>query len=122
MRLLVLGRGTPLGWIEPAGVDGGMGVVFGRFHPLPAYEAVAGVFRRRAEEMPEHGPEDEAAFRRYLDARDALGLSVETEDGVRVETGWVEIQDFSTAVGVEELEAAVQLDPYGIPGLMDRAG
>lgn len=109
MRLRVLSGGVPVGWLEPARVDTGMGVVHGRFHPLPAYESIARVFRRRAEEMPEQGPEDGESVRRYHAALGALALSLERADGAPLDTGWIEVYDFSTATAAEELEAAAQV-------------
>ena len=70
-------------------------IAAGDFVPLPAYEAVRGIFLLFTEAHDDHGHlMDEAKLARYYQARDALQLTLETAQGQTIPTHWIHIVDW----------------------------
>jgi hypothetical protein len=71
-----------------------MGTAIGHFAPTAVYELVRPVFRLFAEAQHDTGPADERLIADYYRSRNALRLSVESEDGIVIPTTVVHIADF----------------------------
>ncbi len=85
------------------------GIAYGSFEPTEDYELVRPVFRlfSAANQLPD-GPARADALARYYAARDALGLTLTTEDGQAVATRWVHIRDLADGAATDlELQAAL---------------
>lgn len=91
MTYRILYQGQPIGISNLEHFDSAMAVAYGTFHPAAAYEAVRPVFLTFTSVLPAHGPADEQKLRAYYEARDALGLSLVTDDGQHVDTGHIHI-------------------------------
>ena len=85
-----------------------MGVARGRFTPSPAYERVRPVFRMYVEAQRETGTSDENLIAAYYRRRDALGLTVETDDGKPIPASTVHIEDMMD----EEDETACEVEVH----------
>jgi hypothetical protein len=88
-----------------------LGRARGRFRPGVGYDLVQPVFGLFAQAVPAPGGEvrDQAALDRYHKSRDALGLSLEDEDGRRIRTGAIHIADYSGVRGGGiEIEVLIQ--------------
>jgi hypothetical protein len=95
----VMYRGQPIGSSRLEGSDPAMGVAFGSFEPLPAYEAVRTIFQLFTEAEDARmrgdtalGKENLAA---YNQASDALQLTLQTADGHVIPTSWIHIVDWA---------------------------
>ena len=86
----ILANGVPIGEVKAPRTYESMGMIFGPFVPYAAYETVRPVFRLATTSDDQE---------RYSRAREALGLSVVTQDGRTVPVNWVGITDYS-----EEME------------------
>ena len=93
----VIYRGQPIGRSRLEGSDASMGVAFGTFDPLPAYETVRSVFLLfwEAVEARERGEIAVAEEQRatYYQARDALRLILQTAEGQIIPTSYIHIVD-----------------------------
>ncbi len=94
----VMYRGQPIGRSRLEGRDSAMGVAFGAFEPLPAYQAVQSLFllfteaheaRTRGETMLA-----EERLAAYYRGRDALQLTLQTAGGQVVPTSVIHIVDW----------------------------
>jgi hypothetical protein len=94
----VMYRGQPIGRSRLEGQDADMGVAFGAFDPLPAYQSVRPLFLlfTQAEEARRRGETALAAeqLATYYQARDALQLILQTADGHVVPTSTIHIVDW----------------------------
>jgi hypothetical protein len=85
----VMRQGQTIGTSRLEKADLGMGVAFGEFEPLPAYESVRAIFHLFADAQG-----DAAMLRRYYEERDSLNLTLEDEQGHQFVTNWIHIYDF----------------------------
>jgi len=109
MLFRVMYNGEPVGTSSLEFRDAAMAVAFGTFHPLPSYESIRSVFLLFTDAQPESGRvADQQKLSRYYAERDALNLSLETEDGQRVETGYIHIVDWGPEHDAD-LEVEVQV-------------
>jgi hypothetical protein len=99
-------RGEAIGHSDLSGQDEAMGVAFGDFEPLPAYEAVRPIFLLYVEAVDGHGLSvDEEKRARYFRERDALHLTLRDARGHIIPTDWIHIVDY----GQEGRELEVKL-------------
>lgn len=108
-RFTVKMRNVTIGWSDLDNRDATMGAASGAFRPGPGYDLVQPVFRLFAEAQGDGQPEstDNAKLTRYHAARDRLGLSLHTRDGVLIPTEFVHIIDFTAEHGPDALELQV---------------
>ena len=108
-RFTVKMRNVTIGWSELEERDAGKGSASGAFRPGPGYELVQPVFRLFAEGQGDgsEGSADEDKLARYHAARDRLGLSLHTENGVVVATEFIHIVDATVERGRDALELQV---------------
>lgn len=105
-------NGELIGFSDLGSRDPDMGVASGQFTPAHGYSRVQGVFRLFAKAQSEAGPPDEGMLAKYYQARDQLGLTVETEAGVVVPTDIVHITDFRDEIDESACEVEVHVtDP-----------
>ncbi len=94
----------------------GEGRARGVFRPGIGYELVEPVFRLYTEAVPEAGGavRDHAKLERYHTSRDALGLTLEDEDGTIVRTSGIHIADYTTRGGddARQLEVLIPDQDY----------
>lgn len=92
-----------------------LGRARGRFRPGVGYDLVQPVFELYVQAVPAPGGEvrDQASLDRYHKSRDALGLSLEDEDGTRIRTSAIHIADYSRVQnGGIEIEVLIQDRAY----------
>jgi hypothetical protein len=94
MQYLILHHQEPIGTIREPKADVSMGMVFGSFAPLPAYEQVRPVFRLFTEGALT-GSRNEDQLRDYYQKRDALHLTITTLQNIPVKTLWIHIYDLA---------------------------
>lgn len=95
---------------EPA-----LGRARGRFRPGVGYELVQPVFTLYSEAVPAPGADvaDQEKLDRYHRSRDALGLSLEDENGRPIRTSAIHIADYSEKRGgAIELEVLISDREY----------
>jgi hypothetical protein len=94
----VMYQGQPIGTSRLEGHDAAMGVAFGAFEPLPAYQAVRPLFLlfTEAEEARRRGEAAlaEEQLAAYYQARDALQLTLQTAEGHVVPASAIHIADW----------------------------
>ena len=90
-----------VGWSDLETADPVEGRASGQFRPGVGYELVQPVFGLYAQAVPEPGAEvaDPQALDRYHRSRDALGLSLEDDQGRVIRTSAIHIEDYSGAKG-----------------------
>lgn len=101
---------TDLEVLEPA-----LGRARGRFRPGMGYDLVQPVFRLFAEAVPSPGAPvaDQEKLDRYHRSRDALGLSLEDDQGRQVRTSAIHIADYSHRKdGTIEIEVLINDAAY----------
>jgi hypothetical protein len=98
-RYRVLCDGELIGTSALESRDAGMGTAIGQFTPTAAYQRVRPIFRLFAQAQRDTGPADGQLLTEYYRSRDALALSVETDNGIVVPTTVVHIADFEEEVG-----------------------
>ena len=116
-RYRILCNGELIGTSGLESRDAGMGIAMGRFTPTAAYERVRPVFRMFAEAQRDTGAADERLIADYYRARDALTLSLETDDGVMVPTTVVHIVDFMAEINETACEVEVH---FGEPSFFEQ--
>jgi hypothetical protein len=91
--------------------DEPMGIAFGRFDPLPAYEELRPIFRLFTEAMPETSRQswDEAKRASYWQANDTLDLALATADGRGLAARGPYITDWSSLGWTDECEIEAQI-------------
>lgn len=83
-----------------------LGMTLGAFVPAPAFETVRSVFATFDQAARAGAPdEEERLLTVYYQARDALGLTLVTQEGVTVPTEWIHIS--ATEPGEHEVEAHI---------------
>ncbi|MGZ6389481.1 MAG: hypothetical protein ACXWQZ_09495 [Ktedonobacterales bacterium] len=83
-----------------------MGMAFGAFIPAPEFETVRGVFGIIDQAVGEGATnERERLLAAYYQARDALGLTLETQEGTTIPTSWIHI----AAVDPDQYEVEAQI-------------
>jgi hypothetical protein len=116
---LYLGE-QPLGQSDLENIDEGMGVVWGTFHPTPAYESVRPIFRRFANSLGHSSarPDDNSELARYYRERDALRLTLRDAAGQLLFTSFIHIEDLSEEApgDPESLRLVVQIADRGSLG------
>ena len=85
----VMYQGQAIGTSRLEKADRGMGVAFGAFEPLPAYESVRAVFHLFTD-----AEGDREMLRHYSQERDALNLSLQTEKGQAFATNWIHVYHY----------------------------
>ncbi len=106
----VLSNGRLIGTARLEQADAAMGVALGRFDPAPAFELVQSVFLMQVEAMGHaREPLDQTKLEEYWQARDALHLTLQAEDGRIVPTSWINITDWSHLGSEEPCEIEVQI-------------
>ena len=90
-------HGVVVGWSDLEETAPGQGVAAGMFRPGVGYDLVQPIFRLYTEAVPEPGgrTSDGDKLERYHDARDALGLVLEDDQGRVIETNGIHIADYS---------------------------
>lgn len=105
----ILSNGAVIGTSRLERRDVPMEIAFGVFYPLPPYETVRAVFLLFTEAQPESGKQaDQEKLSKYYAGRDALSLSLETENGPKLETGYIHIVDWGPKYDAD-LEVEVQV-------------
>jgi hypothetical protein len=103
-----------VGWSDLEDADPFAGKARGRFRPGVGYDLVQPIFNLYAEAVPVPGAEvqDQAKLDRYLKSREALGLSLEDENGRAVRTSAIHIEDYSGRRGGIEVEVLISDREY----------
>jgi hypothetical protein len=91
----VLYKGEVIAESECQYCDVSMGVLSGRFVPLPAYDKLRPIFARRAKADLGNGREDQDTLRKYFDRINDLNLKIRRSDGHLVDPVGLTIHDFS---------------------------
>lgn len=101
MRHTVRLHGVVVGYSDLEDVDPSLGRARGRFRPGTGYELVQPVFQLYAEAVPSPGAEvaDTEKLDRYQRSRDALGLSLEDDNGRAILTSAIHISDYTGSRG-----------------------
>ena len=107
-------RDVVVGWSDLEDADAAQGRARGRFRPGVGYDLVQPVFQLYAEAVPARGAavRDEAKLERYRKSRDALGLSLEDDEGRVVRTSAIHIEDYGAARGGLEVEVLISDPAY----------
>ena len=105
MRFRVLTNGVAIGATNLESLDPSMGVASGVFTPSESYGAVQPTFRLYAAVGISVANQDEAKLKAYYAARDALNLSLVTQEGEIVPTSCIHITDYSEEIGEYEVTA-----------------
>lgn len=109
MLYRVMYQGQPIGTTRLEYADSGMAVAHGQFDPLPAYELVRPVLLSISEAQggePGSSVADLTKLAQAFQVRDALNLTLETEEGKVIPTSWIHIYDW----GELELRAPRTID------------
>ena len=117
MKYRIRCNGKVIAETDFGGEDRGMSVAIGRWRPMPAYEEVRAIFQALADAEPAYqsAPVDE---RRLLECRarvEALTLSLESADGTRIETGWIDLRDYSQIAGDEGRDVSAHVTDLTFP-------
>jgi hypothetical protein len=114
MTYRIMHHGQLIGTSDLEFRDSGMAVAFGRFRPLPAYDAVRPVLLRFTAAQRDSGQlADDQAIADYYAARDALELGLQTAEGVPVETGHIHNVDWGPG-NEDELEVEIHVIDSGL--------
>jgi hypothetical protein len=107
----VLSRGRLIGTSLLEKGDEPMGIAFGRFDSLPAYEELRPIFRLYTEAMPETSSQGWVAAKlaTYWQAYDTLGLALATADGRVMTARGPYITDWSSLGWTDECEIEAQI-------------
>jgi hypothetical protein len=102
-------KSVVVGWSDLGDADPFVGKARGPFRPGIGYDLVQPVFSLYAEAVPVPGGEvrDQDKLERYLKSRDALGLSLEDEQGRVVRTSAIHIEDYSGRRGGIAVEVLI---------------
>jgi hypothetical protein len=95
-------RNVVVGWSDLEDADASAGRARGSFRPGAGYDLVQPVFQLYAEAVPVPGaePVDRAKLARYHKSRDALGLSLEDDNGRVIRTSAIHIEDYGERKGI----------------------
>jgi hypothetical protein len=105
----------PVGTSRLEHADPSMGIAFGRFYPLPAYESVRPVFLLFTQALGvTRAQTDRMRLDQYYQARDALHLTIETADGRVVPTTAIHVVDWGPSENDEPLELEIQTSDAAI--------
>ena len=98
-----------IGWSDLETADQFTGSARGRFRPGAGYDLVQPVFHLYAEAVPRRGADvqDQTKLDRYHKSRDALGLSLEDDQGRVIRTSAIHIEDYSASRGGIEVEVLI---------------
>ncbi len=108
MLYKVIYRGQPIGTSELALRDSAMAVAFGKFAPLPSYDVVCPVFLLFTNALSENNQAaNTEKLSQYYLARDALGLTLEDENGRQIATEHIHIVDWGS-----ESEADLEIEVH----------
>ncbi|WIL19443.1 hypothetical protein [Geothrix sp.] len=107
MRFAILCNGTVIGHSDLEGVDLGMGILTGEFHPSPGYEEVRPIFQLFGEASPDtsqqaqKGVADLTKLSTYREAVRKLQFEIRHESGQALSLSNIHIVDFSSDFGPE---------------------
>lgn len=107
-------KSVVVGWSDLEDADPFAGKARGRFRPGIGYDLVQPVFNLFAEAVPVPGAEvrDQDKLERYLKSREALGLSLEDDEGRVVRTSAIHIEDYTGRRGGIEVEVLISDREY----------
>ena len=114
-RHTVMLKGIAVGYTDLEDVDPSLGRARGRFRPGVGYDLVQPVFRLFSDAVPAPGAAvaDAEKLARYHKSRDALGLSLEDDQGRPIRTSAIHIADYSHLnLGTIEIEALISDQEY----------
>jgi hypothetical protein len=102
-------KSVVVGWSDLDDADPFVGKARGPFRPGIGYDLVQPVFNLYVEAVPDPGGDvrDQDKLERYLKSRDALGLSLEDEQGRVVRTSAIHIEDYSGRRGGIAVEVLI---------------
>ncbi len=109
-RHIVRLHNVVVGYTDLERAEPELGRARGRFRPGVGYDLVQPVFELFAQAVPALGGEvqDQASLDRYHKSRDALGLTLEDENGQRIRTSAIHIADYSgVKKGAIEIEVLI---------------
>ena len=103
-----------VGWSDLEDADPIAGRARGRFRPGVGYDLVQPVFQLFTEAVPKRGADvrDREKLERYYKSRDALGLSLEDDEGRPVRTSTIHIVDYGMLRGGIEVEVLISDAEY----------
>ena len=107
-------HGVVVGWSDLETADPFAGTARGAFRPGVGYDLVQPVFHLYTEAVPARGAEvqDQAKLDRYLKSRDALGLSLEDDQGRVVRSSAIHIEDYGAKRGGIQVEVLITDKEY----------
>lgn len=106
----VMHAGRAIGWSPLSGRDSEKKLAYGDFTPSEAYEQVRPIFQIYVRAMRQHADDERLKLlRSYYQARDALNLALETEDGVVVPTAAIDIIDLRELTATEDMEIEAEV-------------
>jgi hypothetical protein len=114
-RHTVMLKGIAIGYSDLEEADVSLGRARGRFRPGVGYELVQPVFKLFSDAVPAPGADvaDQEKLNRYHKSRDALGLSLEDDQGRVIRTSAIHIADYSHLnLGTIEIEALISDSNY----------
>lgn len=113
MAYRVMHAGRAIGWSPLSGRDAERKLAYGDFTPSDAYQRVRPIFETYVRAMRQHAEDERLELlRAYYQARDALNLTLETEDGTIVRTAAIDIIDLRELTATEDMEIEAQItDP-----------
>ena len=114
-RHTVMLKGIAIGYSDLEDADPALGRARGRFRPGVGYELVQPVFKLFSDAIPAPGADvtDAEKLARYHKSRDALGLSLEDDQGRQIRTSAIHIADYSHLnLGTIEIEALISDTEY----------
>ena len=97
----VLHGDTVIGTAHLDELDDGMGTASGRFTSAPGYEDVRAVFQLFVAAQARSGPAARDLLDEYYRRRDALALSVLSENGNELPVSVVHIEDYADELGAD---------------------
>lgn len=108
-------KSIAVGYSDLEEIDPSLGRARGKFRPGVGYDLVQPVFQLFAEAIPTPGGKvaDAQKLHRYYRSRDALGLSLEDDEGRAIRTSSIHISDYSARPdGRIELEVLISDTEY----------
>ena len=108
-------KGIAVGYSDLEEIDPALGRARGKFRPGVGYDLVQPVFQLFSEAIPTPGGKvaDQEKLHRYYRSRDALGLTLEDDEGRTIRTSSIHISDYSKrADGTIDLEVLISDRDY----------